>query len=48
MKQLKLNFNVWFTIFGGRTNMVQLLARDVGLSKKIIRFLDIKECLMKL
>ena len=43
MKHLKLHLNIWFTILGGRTNMVQLLVRDVGFSKKIIRFLDKKE-----
>lgn len=48
MKHLKLRLDVWFAILGGRTNMVQLLVRDVGLSKKIIRFLDIKEILIKI
>ena len=43
MKHLKLNLNLWFTFLGGRTNMVQLLVQDVGFSKKIIRFIDIKE-----
>ena len=43
MKHLKLNLNVWFKVLGGRNKMVQLLVQDVGFSKKIIRFIDIKE-----
>lgn len=43
MKHFELNINIWVTILGGRTNMVQLLVRDVGFSKKIIRFLDKRE-----